>query len=79
MSKKLKSKGLKGYSPMSLRNCRAFYRTYPQIQQSVIVELQNSGVDIHKFLPFGKIQIYLEHIPNVRPFNALAGTENCFQ
>jgi predicted nuclease of restriction endonuclease-like (RecB) superfamily len=57
MSKKLKGKGLKGYSPMSLRNCRAFYRTYPQIQQSVIVELQNSGVEIYKYLPFSEIQI----------------------
>ncbi|MDR0794808.1 MAG: PDDEXK nuclease domain-containing protein [Tannerella sp.] len=57
MSKKLKSKRLKGYSPMSLRNCRAFYRAYPQIQQSVIVELQNSGVEIYKQLPFSEIQI----------------------
>jgi hypothetical protein len=37
ISKNLKSKGLKGYSQMSLRNCRAFYRTYPQIQQSITV------------------------------------------
>ncbi|GHV69045.1 hypothetical protein FACS1894199_17180 [Bacteroidia bacterium] len=57
MSQKLKSKGLKGYSPMSLRNCRTFYRTYPQIQQSVIVELQNSGVENYKQLPFSEIQI----------------------
>ena len=57
MSKKLKSKGLKGYSQMSLRNCRSFYRTYSQIQQSVIVELQNSGVEIYKQLPFSDIQI----------------------
>ena len=57
MSKKLKNKGLKGYSPMSLRNCRAFYRTYPQIQQSVIVELQNSGVDIYNPMSFSEMQI----------------------
>jgi predicted nuclease of restriction endonuclease-like (RecB) superfamily len=57
ISKELKDKKLKGYSPMSLRNCRAFYRTYPQIQQSVIVELQNSGDEIYKQLPFNEIQI----------------------
>jgi len=57
LSKKLKYKGLKGYSPVSLRNCRAFYRTYPQIQQSVTVELQKSGVEIYKRLPFSEMQI----------------------
>jgi hypothetical protein len=57
MSKRLKSKGLKGYSPMSLRNCRTFYRAYPQIQQSVIVELQRSGVEALRQLPFNEIEI----------------------
>jgi hypothetical protein len=41
-------KGLKGYSPMSLRNYRTFYRTYPQIQQSIIVELQKTGIETYK-------------------------------
>jgi len=57
MSKRLKNKGLKGYSPMSLKNYRAFYRTYPQIRQSVIVELQNSEIEMHKYLPISDIQI----------------------
>ena len=57
MSKNLKYKGLKGYSPVSLRNCRAFYRAYPQIQQSVTVELQKSGVERYKQLPFSEMQI----------------------
>jgi len=57
MSKKLRSKGLKGYSPMSLRNCRAFYKTYPQIQQTVSVELQNIGIEGRKKLPFGELPI----------------------
>jgi hypothetical protein len=42
MSKSLKLKGLKGYSQMSLRTCRKFYRTYPQIQQSITVELTDA-------------------------------------
>ena len=63
ISKKLNNKGLKGYSPMSLRNIRTFYRTYPQIQQSVIVELHNSEVDIYKYLPFNEIQI--QQLPTV--------------
>jgi predicted nuclease of restriction endonuclease-like (RecB) superfamily len=57
MSKKLRDKGLKGYSPMSLRNCRTFYRTYPQIQQSLIVELKKMGFSITKLLPFNDLEI----------------------
>jgi len=57
MSRKLRNKGLKGYSPMSLRNFRAFYRAYPQIQQSVIVELQNSEIKQRKHLPISEMQI----------------------
>ncbi|MDR0799079.1 MAG: PDDEXK nuclease domain-containing protein [Dysgonamonadaceae bacterium] len=57
MSKRLKYKGLKGYSPMSLRNSRAFYRTYPQIQQTLSVELQQSGINLYKSLPFNALQI----------------------
>lgn len=57
ISRKLNSRGIKGYSAMSLKNCRAFYRTYPQIRQSLIVELQKSGLEIDKLLPFSEIQI----------------------
>ena len=57
MSLKLKNKGLKGYSPMSLKNCRAFYRTYPQIRQTVSVELQNLGINACNELLFFKLPI----------------------
>jgi predicted nuclease of restriction endonuclease-like (RecB) superfamily len=57
MAKKLKSKGLKGYSPMALRTNRTFYKTYPQIQQTVSVELQKAGMDINKSFPFKVSQI----------------------
>ena len=57
ISRKLKDKGLKGYSPMSLKNCRAFYRTYPQIRQTVSVELQNIGIEGSNKLPFGELPI----------------------
>ena len=48
LSRKLKNKGLKGCSPMSLKICRTFYRSYPQIRQSATVELQNSGIEVFK-------------------------------
>ena len=35
LSKALTAKGLKGFSAMSIRNCRAFYSLYPQFLQSV--------------------------------------------
>jgi predicted nuclease of restriction endonuclease-like (RecB) superfamily len=57
MAKSLKYKGLKGFSPMALRTDRTFYRTYPQIRQTVSVELQKSGIDINKFLFFSVLQI----------------------
>jgi predicted nuclease of restriction endonuclease-like (RecB) superfamily len=57
MAKCLKSKGLKGYSPMALRTNRTFYRTYPQIQQTVSVELQKAGININKQFPFKILQI----------------------
>jgi predicted nuclease of restriction endonuclease-like (RecB) superfamily len=57
MSKKLKNKGLKGYSPMSLKNSRLFYRTYPQIGQSLTVQLQEAGIDMCKLLPISEFQI----------------------
>ncbi len=40
---KLKSKGLKGFSAIALRTYRTFYLVYPQIQQTVSVELKNVG------------------------------------
>jgi predicted nuclease of restriction endonuclease-like (RecB) superfamily len=57
MAKSLKSKGLKGYSPMALRTNRTFYRTYPQIQQTLSVELQKAGIDVNKLLSFNVLQI----------------------
>jgi predicted nuclease of restriction endonuclease-like (RecB) superfamily len=52
MAKSLKAKGLKGYSPMALRTNRTFYRTYPQIQQTLSIELQKTGMDIKNLLTF---------------------------
>jgi len=40
VSANLKTKGLKGFGERNLRNCRQFYRLYPQIWQSVIAKLQ---------------------------------------
>ena len=57
ISRKLKNKGLKGYSPMSLRNSRAFYRAYPQIQQSVSVELQRVELKEDILLSIDETQI----------------------
>ena len=44
LAKKLKIKGLKGFSVSAMKNHRTFYLCYPQISQSVIGFLQN--VDI---------------------------------
>lgn len=41
LSKVLKARNLKGFSPIALRNCRAFYKAYPEIQQTLSVELQH--------------------------------------
>jgi len=41
MSKSIRAKGLRGFSPMALRTCRTFYKTYPQIQQTVSVEFKD--------------------------------------
>ena len=40
IAKNLKSKGLKGLDTRSLRDCRTFYATYPQIRGTVTAELQ---------------------------------------
>lgn len=40
IAKNLKSKGLKGLDTRSLRDCRTFYATYPQIRGTVTTELQ---------------------------------------
>ena len=42
MAKEIKAKGIKGLNLRTLRNCRIFYSTYPQIRQSVTAELQES-------------------------------------
>ena len=44
MSKSIRAKGLKGFSPMALRTYRTFYKTYPQIQQTLSVKFQNSEI-----------------------------------
>ena len=44
MAKMLQQRNIKGFSPMTLRSCRTFYNTYPQIQQTVSVKLQSVGV-----------------------------------
>jgi len=40
MAKSIKIKGIKGLGLRTLRNCRIFYITYPQIRQSLTAELQ---------------------------------------
>jgi len=40
IARNVKIKGLKGLSLRTLRNCRMFYMTYPQIRQSVTAEFQ---------------------------------------
>jgi predicted nuclease of restriction endonuclease-like (RecB) superfamily len=64
MAKRLKSKGLKGYSPMALRTNRTFYKSYPQIQQTLSVELQKAGMDINKLFLFKVSQI--QQTPSVK-------------
>lgn len=44
MSKSIKAKGLKGFSPMALRTCRTFYKTYPKIQQTLSVIFRDQDV-----------------------------------
>jgi hypothetical protein len=57
MAKRLKSKGLKGFVATSLRLFRTFYLQYPQIQQTLSVELQKSGINADKLLPINALQI----------------------
>lgn len=40
MANKIKAKGIKGLDIRSLRSCRAFYNTYPQIRGAITPELQ---------------------------------------
>lgn len=54
MSKSIREKGLKGFSPMALRTCRTFYKTYPQIQQTLSAKLQNPDI---KYLFNNEIEI----------------------
>ena len=35
ISKSIKRKGLKGFSPIALRTCRTFYKAYPEIQNII--------------------------------------------
>jgi len=41
MAKNVKIKGIRGLGLRTLRNCRMFYITYPQIRQTVFAELQH--------------------------------------
>lgn len=51
MAKTLRSHGLKGLAATPLRICRSLYNTYPQIQPTLSVELQNIGFEpIRKIL-----------------------------
>jgi len=40
MAKSIKAKGIKGLDVRTLRSCRIFYNSYPQIRQTVFAELQ---------------------------------------
>jgi hypothetical protein len=40
MAKSIKDKGIKGLNLRTLRNCRIFYITYPQIRQTLSAELK---------------------------------------
>lgn len=53
LSKNLRQKRLKGYSSIALRTARSFFLTYPQIQQTLSVELQNQifSTKIDVYLP----------------------------
>ena len=42
LANELTASGLKGYSPTNLRKFREFYRSYPEIQQTVSVESKGS-------------------------------------
>ena len=42
MAKKIKEKSIKGLDVKTLRTCRVFYNTYPQIWQTVSAKLQQS-------------------------------------
>jgi len=42
IAKNVKVKGIKGLSLRTLRDCRSFYITYPQIRQSLPAEFKNS-------------------------------------
>ena len=52
IAKKLKYKGLKGFTAVALRTYRTFYLNYPQIRQTVSVELQTAE---YKELPHTKV------------------------
>ena len=54
IAKNLKSKGLKGLDVRSLRDCRTFYSTYPQIRGTVTAELlpnENASAEIRETAP----------------------------
>ena len=48
MAKSIKAKGIKGLDAQSLRSCRTFYSTYPQIWQTVTEKLEQVDFDIVK-------------------------------
>ena len=44
MSRSIRTKGLRGFSSIALRTCRIFYKTYPQIQQTLSVKIQDKNI-----------------------------------
>ena len=50
MAKKIKEKAIKGLDIKTLRTCRIFYNTYPQIRGSVTAELQH--IENKRLTPF---------------------------
>lgn len=44
LSKSIRAKGLRGFSQMALRTYRTFYKTYPQIQQTLSVKFKDTDI-----------------------------------
>ena len=57
MAKQIKSKGVKGLDNRTLRSCRTFYNTYPQIWGALTPKLQKAGKETFKSLPFSELSI----------------------
>lgn len=51
MAENIKDKGIKGLNLRTLRNCRTFYITYPQIRQTLSAELKQQQLSVLHVLP----------------------------